>query len=238
MAEAQAQATSETPSPSTTEVKQAEPTLEDVYKTHKVDEMAQEFTAKPQPKQERQEPTPKEEPEVNVPDPVLDPSGYRNFVARDAKEKAGLKQALNELRTQLTNQQRERLQATEEADIRKAVSEVNGHLGESKLPDDFVEVALGVEAKRDPRFFTLWNNRAKKPEAFAAAVKAFAGKLGKTHALRADPQIAENQRALRDATSTKATTTPEPSTDEKLAKLQGKDFDLAMSRIRQGNSPF
>jgi hypothetical protein len=62
--------------------------------------------------------------------------------------------------------------------------------------------------------------------------------LGKTYSLRADPQIAENQRALREATSTKATTAPEPSQDERLAKLQGADFDRAMARIRQGQSPF
>jgi hypothetical protein len=237
-----AEATQEPSAPpvsSTPEAPKQDMDLETVYKTYKVDEMAQEFSAKPQPKQERQEVAPKqEEHEVSVPDPVLDPTGYRNYVARDAREKAGLKQALNELRTQLTTQQRERLQQAEEADIRKAVSKVNDHLGESKLPDDFVEVALGVEAKRDPRFFTLWNNRAKNPEAFNAAVKAFAGKLGKTYSLRADPQIAENQRALREATSTKATTAPEPSQDERLAKLQGADFDRAMARIRQGQSPF
>jgi hypothetical protein len=243
MAEAQA-APEQTPAASTStteapkETQQTSPTLDDVYKTYKVDEMAQEFSAKP--KQERQEPEQRkeEQAEINVPDPVLDLTAYRNFVARDAKEKAGLKQALNELRSQLTNQQRAALQQAEEADIRKAVSKVNDHLGDSKLPDDFVEVALGVEAKRDPRFFTLWNNRSKKPEAFDAAVKAFAGKLGKTYALRADPQIAENQRALREATSTKATTAPEPTTEERLGKLQGAEFQRAIQRIKQGQSPF
>jgi hypothetical protein len=157
---------------------------------------------------------------------------------RTFKDSLNTKQALRNLESQLQARDQAAFAEREEADIRKAVSKVNEHLGESKLPDDFVEVALGVEAKKDPRFFTLWSNRDKKPEAFNAAVKAFAGKLGKQYSLRADPQIAENQRALREATSTKATTAAEPSRDEKLAKLQGKDFDAAMSRIRQGNSPF
>jgi hypothetical protein len=240
MAEAQA-APEQAPAASTpAETPKQESSLEDVYKTFKVDEMAKEFQATPQPKeqpQERQE-VRQERPQISIPDPVLDPAGHKAFVERSASESANIKQALRELKTQLSERDRAAFQEREEADIRKAVGKVNDHLGDAKLPDDFVEVALGVEAKRDPRFFTIWNNRTKNPQAYEAAVKAFAGKLGKTYALRADPQLAENQRALREATSTKATTAPEKSQDEKLAALQGKDFERAMARIREGNSPF
>ena len=96
---------------------------------------------------------------------------------------------------------------------------------------------MGVEAKKDKRFLTIWENRQRNPQAYEAALKAVAGKLGKTYSLRADPQIAENQRALRDATSTKATTAPEQTTDEKLGKLQGADFRRAMDDIKNGRSP-
>lgn len=238
MAEAVTQETSNAPAPSTTEAPKQE-TLDDVYKTYKVEEMAQEFKATPkQEVRNEQRSEQREEPTINVPDPVLDQAGYKTFMERTFKDSLNTKQALHKLESQLKERDRAAIQEREEADIRKAVSKVNEHLGESKLPDDFVEVALGVEAKRDPRFFTLWNNRTTKPEAFNAAVKAFAGKLGKTYSLRADPQIAENQRALREATSTKATTAPEPSQEDKLAKLQGADFARAMNKIKQGQSPF
>lgn len=238
MAEAAPATTEQAPAASTQEApKQETSSLDDVYKKYNVDSMVQEFSAKPQPKQEAPQEIQRTEPDFNVPDPVLDPSGYKNFLARDAREKAGLKQALNELRGQLTSYQRERLQQTEEADIRKAVDKVNEFMGDGKLDPDVVEISLGVEAKRDPRFFALWNNRNKNPEAFQAAMKAVAGKLGKKFSMRADPQIAENQRALREATSTKATTAPEPSQDDKLGKLQGDAFRRAMQDIANGRSP-
>lgn len=235
MAEAQA-AAEQTPAASTpAETPKQETTLDDVYKTYKVEEMAQEFKASP--KQEPKEES-RQEPVVSVPDPVLDKPAYDAFLKGLVKDASNSKQALRKLETQLQERDRAAFQEREEADIRKAVSKVNDHLGEAKLPDDFVEVALGVEAKRDPRFFTVWNNRTKNPQAFDAAVKAFAGKLGKQYSLRADPQIAENQRALREATSTKATTAPEPTQDEKLGKLQGAAFQRAMDRIKRNESPF
>ena len=237
MAEVAKQESSPAPTPSTEAPK--ETTLEDVYKTHNVEQMAQEFTAKPQPKEApRSEPeVRREEPSVSVPDPVLDPAGYKTFMERTFKDSLNTKQALRKLESQLQEREQATFREREEADLRKAVSKVNEHLGDSKLPDDFVEVALGVEAKRDNRFFALWNNRAKNPKAFEEGMKAFAGKLGKNYSLRADPQIAENQRALREATSTKATTAPEPSMDEKLGKLSPADFRRAMDDIRNGRSP-
>lgn len=239
MAEAQA-AAEQAPAASTqtAEAPKQESSLEDVYKTFKVDEMANEFQAKPTKQEARQESQAQREEAISVPDPVLDSAGYKAFMERTFRDSVNTKQALHKLESQLKERDRAAFQEREEADIRKAVSKVNGHLGDAKLPDDFVEVALGVEAKKDPRFLTIWSNREKNPQAFDAAVKAFAGKLGKAYALRADPQIAENQRALREATSTKATTAPEQSQDEKLGKLQGADFQRAMSRIKQNQSPF
>lgn len=237
MAEAQA-AAEQAPAASTqTAEAPKQESLEDVYKTFKVDEMANEFQAKPTKQEARQEPQPQREETISVPDPVLDSAGYKAFMERTFRDSVNTKQALHKLESQLKERERAAFQEREEADIRKAVSKVNGHLGEAKLPDDFVEVALGVEAKKDPRFLTIWSNREKNPQAFDAAVKAFAGKLGKAYALRADPQIAENQRALREATSTKATTAPEQSQDEKLGKLNGAAFQRAMDDIKAGRTP-
>lgn len=235
MAEAQA-ATEQTPAASTpAEAPKQEATLEDVYKSYKVDEMANEFRAQPQKEAPRE--TEKAPEQISVPDPVLDQAGYKSFMERTFRDSLNTKQALHKLESQLKERDQAAIREREEADIRKAVSKVNDHLGDSKLPDDFVEVALGVEAKRDNRFFTLWNNRHKNPQAFDAAVKAFAGKLGKQYSLRADPQIAENQRALREATSTKATTAPEKTMEEKLGQLQGVAFERAMQDIKQGRTP-
>jgi len=242
MAEENTQATSEQQSTSTSTTQQTqETTLEDVYKTHNVDQMAQEFKAhRPQAETQQRELPQRQEQrqEIHIPDAALDPQGFKAYEATKSRELQEVRQALTQVSGQLTQFQRAAMQQVEEADIRKAVDSVNEHLGDAKLDPDVVEISLGAEARKDPRFLTIWQNRGKNPKAYQEAIKAFSGKLAKKFAMRADPQLAENQRALREATSTKATTAPEPSQDERLAKLQGADFSRAMNRIKQGMSPF
>lgn len=231
----------ETSQASTKEAQTTETTLEDVYKTHNVDQMAQEFQARPRQQETRTEQPRREETqetEVSAPDPTLDPKGYQAYESRKSKDLASLRQALSQVTGQLTQFQRAAVQQVEEADIRKAVESVNEHLGDAKLDPDVVEISLGAEARKDKRFLTIWQNRNSNPRAFQEAMKAFSGKLAKKFAMRADPQIAENQRALREATSTKATTSPEQTQDERLGKLQGAAFTSAMNKIKQGMSPF
>lgn len=221
-----------------TETQSQETTLEDVYKTHNVDQMAQEFNAR-RTEQTPQKPQPQqtEQTDLAVPDPTLDPNGYKAYEVRKARDLAQVREALSQVTGQLSQWQQAAQRQLEEADIRKTVDKVNEHLGDAKLDPDVVEIALGAEARKDQRFLTIWQNRQKNPGAFDAAVKAFSGKLAKKFAMRADPQIAENQRALREATSTKATTAPEPSLDEKLGKLQGAAFRKAMDDIKNGRTP-
>lgn len=237
MAEEQQTTSTEQSSSTTAETSQAVDPMEQVYKAHNVDQMAQEFNAKRTEQTQTQTQTQRQE-EVVVPDPTLDPTGYKTYEARKAHQLEETRQALSRVEGQLTAFQQAAVRQVEEADIRKAVETVNTHLGDAKLDPDMVEIALGAEAKKEPRFLTLWQNRHKNPQALEQALKAFSGKLAKKFAMRADPQIAENQRALREATSTKATTAPEPTQDEKLGKLQGAEFRKAMERIKNGLSPF
>lgn len=208
-----------------------ETTLEDVYKTFNVEDTAQEFSAKPQ--QPQQQPAqPVQEGNIPIPDPTLDPSGYKAWETQRYRDQQALRQALTQVAGKLNQFEQAAQQRAEEADIKRAVEQVNQHLGESKLDPDVVEISLGAEARRDPRFLALWNNRQKNPKAFNEGVKAFANKLGKKFSMRVDPQIAENQRALKEATSTKATTAPEESETDKLGKLTGNAFDRALDKFR------
>lgn len=219
----------ETPS---TETQPAETTLEDVYKTYNVEEAAKSFNPQPQTQPQQAQPVQQDAPPVALPDPVMDPTGYKAFESHRIRETAVLRQALNAIAgKQMQFEQAAKRQA-EEADIKRAVEQVNSHLGDSKLDPDVVEIALGAEARRDPRFLALWEQRSANPKAFNEGIKAFSSKLGKKFSMRADPQIAENFRALKETTSTKATTAPEESLTDKLGKLSGSDFDRAMSRIR------
>lgn len=215
-------------------------TLDDVYKRFPIEAEASSFQARPVQREVQQEaPQKDQQQEVQIPDPTLDPTGYRAYEQRKEREHATSKQALQQLDGKLNGILRATVKAQEEADIKGAVSEVNEHLGDRKLDPDEVEIRLGTKARKDPRFAAIWQNRHKNPAAMKAALRAIAGEIAKKTEYRLDPQIAENQRALKEATSsTKATTAPEPSQDEKLAKLPKGEFDRAMNRIKNGLSPF
>lgn len=211
----------------------AETTLEDVYKTYNVEETAQQFSAQPQQQPQQQQPAqPVQEANIPIPDPTLDPAGYKQWETQRYRDQQALRQALTHVAGKLNQYEQAAQQRAEEADIKRAVEQVNQHLGDSKLDPDVVEISLGAEARRDPRFLSLWNNRTKNPKAFNEGVKAFAGKLAKKWSMRVDPQLAENQRALKEATSTKATTAPEESETDKIGKLTGNAFDRALDRFR------
>jgi hypothetical protein len=213
-----------------------ETTLDDVYAKFKVEDTAQEFSAKPERPQEQpqhQPQQPVQDQNIPVPDPTLNPDGHKQWEQARYKDQQALRQALQQVAGKLKSFEVAAAQQAEEADIKRAVDQVNQHLGDSKLDPDVVEVSLGAEARRDPRFMALWKNRQRNPTAYHEGIKAFSSKLAKKFTMRVDPQIAENQRALKEATSsTKATTAPEESETDKLGKLHGAAFDRALDRFR------
>lgn len=213
----------------------AEPTLDDVYKTYNIEETAQQFNAQPQSQPQPQPAVqPVQDQHLSIPDPTLDPAGYKTWATEQQRNMGALRQALQGVAGEIQKERIARAQAQEEADIKRAVEQVNQHLGDLKLDPDVVEISLGAEARRDPRFLNLWNNRHKNPKAFQEGVKAFSSKLAKKFSMRTDPQIAENVRALKEATSTKATGAPEESLTDRMGKLNGADFEREWARLRGG----
>jgi len=220
MEETQEQTTSIEPSTS------SEPTLEDVYKQFSVEEEAQQF--QPQSRQEVPQQTPYQPQSPYTPDPVIDADGFKRWALSVEQGNSALRQTLQEVHGQLTQFQQERLRAKEEADISKAVAYVNETL---KQDPDFVEIALGQKARKDPKFLSLYNNRDKNPKAWDAALRAMRNEFAQKFSVKTDSQLAENQRALRTAQQTSATTKPEPSGDN--ARFEGKigrDFEAEWSR--------
>lgn len=224
-----------TEQPSETTSAPADP-MESVYTKFNIEDTANSFSANPpqqqQPQQQTQQAQPAQDQNIPIPDPTLDPNGYKMWETQRYRDQMALRQALSHVAGRLQNYEQQAAQKAEEADIKRAVDLVNEQLGDSKLDPDVIEISLGAEARRDKRFMALWNNRTQNPKAFNEGIKAFSQKLGKKFSMRADPQIAENQRALKEATSTKATGTAEESLTDRLGKLQGADFERAMAGIR------
>jgi hypothetical protein len=203
-----------------------EQTLEDVYSKFNVEEAAQEFTAKPVV----EKPVVREAPVV--PDPALDVDGFRKWAGNIAVHDNEIRQTLHSINERLSQAEQERIRGQEEADLKAAVTKVKEKVD---LEDDFLEVALAHRAKRDPKFMNLWTNRSKKPEAWNAALEVVANDIGKKFSARQDPQLAENQRAMKVSRDQMATT-QKTDANEKWSKLDAGEFQQEWNKLISGGN--
>ncbi len=203
----------------------SEPTLDDVYKEFNVEEVAKSFEATPQPKYEAPKPE-----QVNVPDPTLDVDGFQRWAQGVHSADAEIKQTLHRVSEQLTNFQQERQRNQEEADIKNAVSKLKEKVD---ADDDFLEIALAHKARKDPKLLSVWENRHKNPKAWDAALKAVGNEFAGKFALKSDPQLAENTRAMKASRDQMATTQKE-SPDDKWANMSDNEFSHEWSRLVGG----
>ena len=167
-----------------------EATLDDVYKEFGVEQQAQQFQAATAPM-----PYQPQAPEAPViPDPVTDVDAFRQWQTQQFHQSNSLQQTLQELngRFQEISQAEARRQL--EGDIQRSVETVNKRLN---ADPQLIEVALDLEARRDPRFLKLWEGRQKNPAAWDKALDAWGRKMDGKFSVRADPQLAENQRAAK-----------------------------------------
>ena len=200
---------------------EGEPSLDDVYKQFNVQEAAESFTATPQPQ-------PQPQPQ-HIPDPALDIEGFKGWAKQVQSADQEIKQTLTSVNQRLSQYEQERQRTREEADLQKAV----GVLKE-KVPgadDEFLEIALAHKARKDPKLLSIWENRAKNPQALEAALKAVGNELANKFSLKADPQLIENTRAMKASRDQKATTQA-PSPDEKWQNHE--TFEREWSKLVNG----
>src|SRR4051812_8041527 len=113
-------------------------TLDDVYKQYNVEEQATSFAPQRSTNQEQQQ-QPKQSVTPAIPDPVLDPNGYKQW---QGQQQDLVQQALSSLVGEVTTLKNERKQQREEADIKGAVQSFRKIVGDS-VDEDMAEVALG-----------------------------------------------------------------------------------------------
>lgn len=205
-----------------------EPTLDQVYKEFNVEAEAANFRPQQQaPQQQQPQVQPQQPPSNQVPDPVLRPDDFRSHYAADINT---LRTSQSQLASQLQTMTAAAQRQVEEMDIRAAVDSVK-RAGFEADPD-FIEVALGQKARQDPRFLSVYNNRAKNPNAWGKALAAVANEFKGKYSFKADPQLTENVRAARQSTQTSLTTKDAPSGNQLEDAFKGKsgrDFDAAWS---------
>jgi hypothetical protein len=165
--------------------------LEQVYKDYKVDAEAQSF----QPQREAVQQAAPVQQNPAVPDPVLDPSGYKAWAGQQSEF---TQKALSQITQKISQFERSQVVQREEADIKKAVEKFKQVAGD--VDDDVAEVALGQKARKDPLFMTVYNNRHRNPAAWNAALTAYANEFKGKYSFKVDQQLAENQRAAKLST--------------------------------------
>lgn len=206
-----------------------EQTLEQVYKQFNVEETANQFQPQFQPSapapQPQQQPAAPQQPVVgDVPDPILDPQGFKSWSATQTQE---TRRALSQLAQTQQQIYVAEMRRQEEADIRSAVSKVKEKIGD--IDDDFVEIALGQRARKDPKFHAVYQNRHKNPAAWNAALGAVATEIKGKYQFRQDPQLTENLRAAKQSTQNSLTskdTGSNNSIEDRLATAKTqREFD-------------
>lgn len=181
-----------------------EPNLEDVYTKFNVEAVAKTFN--PEPVRETKSEVP-----ATAPDPTVDLDGFSKWARAVHSADSEVRQTLHRVSEQLNTYQQERQRAQEEADIKQAVSKLKSKVD---LDEDFLEIALGHEARKDPRLLSIWENRKTNPKAWDAALNALGNQYSKKFQVRADPQLAENTRAMKASRDQMATTRKEDPNEE------------------------
>lgn len=224
--EVKAQEPSQAQEPST------EPTLQDVYQKYSVEEAASEFKPQFQQQQTQQQQQNTAPLGTEIPDPVLDQAGFKAYLAKQDSTVKQTLAGLTQFQQQLYLAEQKR---TEEADIKSAVAVVKGKIGD--IDEDFVEIALGQKARKDPKFLAIYQNRRKNPAAWNAALGAVASEFKGKYQFRQDSQLTENVRAAKQSTQTSLTSKDNASTNSiegrlNSAKSQG-EFDREWQRIKE-----
>ena len=197
-------------------------TLEEVYKQFNVDDAAQQFTAQPVQNTPPQNTQPAYQPpyQPSIPDPISDPDGHRQYMLASQQQNSALGQTISQLTGKLSQMEKERQQQQIDVDIGKAVAKVNSKVKADPL---MVELALEKKAREDGRFMKIWDNRYKNPKAWDAALEAVTNELQGKLTVRTDPQLTENQRALK--ASQRGMATSNSSKDNGWDNLSDSEFD-------------
>lgn len=206
-----------------------EQTLEDVYTEFNVEQATQEFNAKPQMQE-----TEKKQP-AEVPDPTIDPDAFKSWGQKVASQDDEIRQTLFSINERLTNQDQERIRGQEEADLQSAIETIKEGNDALQGKDKLLKAYLNVAAYDDPKLRTVWENRVAKPEAWKAVVGIMKTQVAKEFNMTTDPQLAENQRAMKVSRNQMASTT-KVDPDEKWGNMDQGEFNQEWNSLVSGGN--
>lgn len=220
--------TTQAPQETATETKEPEVTLDDVYKDAGLDKIVETQT-QPQVQQQTQIQETRQEPS-KVPDPY-DTEAFKAYVARLEAGTTALHQNQARIAEYVTRVERDRAKSALESDIKSAVETVNEVVNHPK--PKVIEAMLDAEARENPKFKALWENRTRNPAAWESALKVTAKKFSEYLSVRVDPNLVAAQRARKDSQKQMATTDKE-APDSSWDNLKQDEFEAKWNQMVSG----
>lgn len=162
-----------------------------------LDDVISEFNVAPLP-METTEPQTVEhtQPQYTPVDP-LDADQWNSYQQQQSQHQAALQGQLQDLNSKLDQYDQERVGNQVRADIKSAVDQVSKQVEDSDPL--MVELYLEKRARENQGFRSIWDNRANNPNALNKALSAITNELKGKFSVKADPQLAENQRAIQQS---------------------------------------
>lgn len=196
--------------------------LDKVYKDFGIEDTAQQFQ-QPQSPQPAQQVTPAA---PKIPDPFS--PEFTSYQAQIQQGVSSLHSQLQKTQSQLSQMEARLAARQTEADIKQAVSTLAEKAG---IEPEIAEVAFEARARKDPKLLAIWNNRHKNPKALEAALPHLATEFQQRFAVKQDPQLVENQRAVRVSQQQMATTT-KPTEQNKWDNMTFEERRRETARLR------
>jgi len=161
----------------------------------------------------------------SVPDPALEPDKFANMVTQESN---ALKQQLSNVSSRLSQYEQESQKQTVSKAIGDAVGTVNDTVNQDP---ELVESYLNIRYNKDQKFAQIWDNRDKNPKALNEALGVVARDMQNKFSIKVDSQIAEDQRAINNATRSTRQNKVEDNSDDKLMKLNDAEFDVYWNKL-------
>ena len=117
----------------------------------------------------------------------------------------------------------------------KALDEAIQTIGKDvELDPMFIEGALHTTYNRDKNFQKIFDNRAQNPEAYKRALSVISGQLKSKAAVKHDPQLTENSRALEQLQKSARTGTAPAKPEDATLGMSASEFDQYWERLKSG----
>jgi hypothetical protein len=170
---------------------------------------------------------PQSVPQAAPPKPE-DPDELARWSAQRYEE---ITQHLSSLQENLTRKERDEYVSSQMKALDEAISQIGNDVPISKM---LIEGALHTKYARDENFRKIFDNRDQNPTAYKKALTILSDEIKKEAAIKYDPQVAEDAKALNQLQRSARTGKSVDDAQDKWRNMSAADFDREWGRLLRG----